>query len=336
MRKRAFIGLVLGVVISSACLWYALKDVNLSAMIETMVRVDARWVLASVGLGLMSLVVRAIRWRLLLGTIRPVEIRPLLSATFVGMMANNLLPARLGEVVRAWVLSRREQLPVATSLASIVIERLLDVVAALAILGVCLVGLPELGGGISRLLKRTGIVILMLVAVGIAGLWLVFRFREAFSRASERFSLPHERAWLSHGLRLLIRFIDGLCVFRDLRHVVMLAGLSLIIWGIAVASFHVLAEGFGLGLRPIQTALVFVIVLFGVAVPSAPGFVGTFHGFCVAGLGMVAEIEPTEAAAYATLLHGSQWIATNAVGLGFLVGDRALSWAAVVGVTRHS
>jgi len=109
----------------------------------------------------------------------------------------------------------------------------------------------------------------------------------------------------------------------------------LFIWAVAIASFHVLAEGFALGLRPLQTALVFVIVLFGVAVPSAPGFVGTFHGFCVAGLGIVAGIEPTQAAAYATLLHGSQWMAVNAIGVGCLLADPSASWGALVRFTRE-
>jgi len=94
-----------------------------------------------------------------------------------------------------------------------------------------------------------------------------------------------------------------------------------------------MAQGFHLDLTPAQTTLVFVIVLFGVAVPSAPGFVGTFHGFCVAGLSLVAGIEPTQAAAYATLLHGSQWLMTIAIGLGCLLTDRSLTWS---GLTKSS
>src|SRR5205807_73025 len=132
---------MLGVLVSTACLWYALKDVNLSVMVRGMASVGVLWVVASVVAGLSSLVVRAIRWRVLLGAIRSVETGSLVSATFIGMMANNLLPARLGEVVRAWVLARREEMPVPTVLASIMVERLLDVLAALTILGLCLAAL---------------------------------------------------------------------------------------------------------------------------------------------------------------------------------------------------
>lgn len=335
VRSRALVSLLLGGLISAICLWYALKDVDLPAMVRGMGRVGLPWVIASVVAGLVGLVVRALRWRLLLGAIRSVEIGSLVSATFVGMMANNLLPARLGEIVRAWVLARREEIPVPTVFASIMVERLLDALAALTILGLCLAALPELGGSAAGLLKRAGLVLLVTVTVGVVGLWLVLGFRERLLGACDRLAIQRGWAWLSRGVELLRRFVEGLRVFRSGAQVAMVAGLSLLIWAVAIVSFHVLAEGFALGMTPLQTALVFVIVLFGVAIPSAPGFVGTFHGFCVAGLGMVAGIEPTQAAAYATLLHGSQWVAINVVGLGYLVSDRSVTWAGMMSATRQ-
>jgi len=335
VRSRAVLSLLVGSLISTACLWYALKDVNLPAMVRGMASVGMPWVMASVVIGLLSLVVRAIRWRVLLSPIRSVETGPLVSATFVGMMANNLLPARLGEVVRAWVLARREAIPMPTVLASILVERLLDVLAALTILGICLAGLAELGGSAAGLLKRTGSVVLVTVAGGVAALFVAVGLRDRLQQAGERWSRQLDRAWVSRGLELLRRFLEGLCVFRNVAQAAVVAGLSLAVWAAAIASFHVLAKGFGLGLTLLQTALVFVIVLFGIAVPSAPGFVGTFHGFCVAALGMVAGIEPTQAAAYATLLHGSQWVAINTVGIGCLLADRSLTWAGVIRLARE-
>ncbi len=328
-------GLFVGSLISAACLWYAFTGVDLAAIVRGMTRVGSGWVAGSILVGLLSLVIRAIRWRVLLLSVRSVNTGSLVSATFVGMMANNLLPARLGEVVRAWVLARREQLPVPTVLASIMVERLLDVLAALMILGLCLAEMPDLGGSAAGLLKRAGLLVLLAVVAGIAGLWLVLRFRERLLRACDRWSVQQGRAWLSRVVELRRRFIEGLRVFKSGGQVAMVAGLSLFIWAVAIASFHVLAEGFALGLTPLQTALVFVIVLFGVAVPSAPGFVGTFHGFCIAGLGIVAGIEPTLAAAYATLLHGSQWMAVNVVGVGCVLADRSLTWGEVIGLTRQ-
>ena len=327
--------MLLGVLISAVCLWYALKDVDLPAMVNVMGRVGLPWVAASIVAGLSGLLVRAVRWRLLLGAIRSVEISSLASATFVGMMANNLLPARLGEVVRAWVLARREELSTSTVFASIMVERLLDALAALTIFGLCLAVLPELSGTSGLIVKRAGIILLIGVAVGMTLLALVLRSRERLLGACDRLAIQRGWTWLCRPLELLRRFVEGLRVFKSPGQIAMVAGLSLIIWMLAIVSFHVLAEGFSLGITPMQTALVFVIVLFGVAAPSAPGFVGTFHGFCVAGLGMVAGVEPTQAAAYATLLHGSQWLAINVVGVICLMANRSFTWAGVLSATRQ-
>lgn len=297
-------------------------------------RVEARWVAWSLIGALLSLVVRAIRWRLLLADSGQLGAWPLVSATFIGSLANNLLPARLGEVVRAWVLTQRGTRPMPTVLASIVVERLLDVVAGLALLGFGLAASPDLSNGAALLLKQTGVAVLALVAVGVLTLGLILRFREFWLRICAGWVVRINRAWASRGLDLFRRFLDGLWVLRGGAQAAVLIALSILLWGIAIFSFHVLADGFGLGLTPIQTTLVFVMVLFGIAIPSAPGFVGTFHGFCVAGLTLVAGTEPMLAAAYATLLHGSQWLAVNAVGVGCLLADRSVTWASVVRLAR--
>jgi hypothetical protein len=305
-------------------------------MVNGIGQVGMAWIAGSVACGLLSHVVRALRWGMLLVGGQTVSTASLVSATFIGVMANNLLPARLGEVVRAWVLARREQRSISTVLASILVERLLDVIVVLAVLGLCLAVTPDLGMGATSLLKQTGLVVLLLVAAGVAGLLIAVRLRARLLRVGERWGTQPRRAWASRGLELLRGCLDGLCVLRGGSQAVSVAGLSLLVWATAIASFHLLAEGFDLGLTLVQTTLVLVIVLFGIAIPSAPGFVGTFHGFCVAGLVMVAGIEPTRAATYATLLHGSHWLAMNLVGIGCLLVNRSLTWAGVTSLAKRA
>lgn len=335
MHRRVLASLSLGFSISAICLWYAFRSVDLSAMAGGISRVGVFWVLASVLAAMFSLVVRAVRWRLLLIGESRVGAWSLLSATFIGFMANGLLPARLGEVVRAWVLTRREQTPMPTALASIVVERIFDVIAALALLGVGLAIVPDLGAGAASLLKRSGLIVLTIVMVGIVGLMVVLWYRTKLLNATEQRMVENHHPWAVRGFELLHRFLEGLCVLRSGWQWALVLALSILVWITAIGSFQVLADGFGLGLTLVQTTLVFVIVLFGVAIPSAPGFVGTFHGFCVAGLSLVAGIEPTKAAAYATLLHGSQWLTTIVIGLGCFLMDRSLTWSGMTSVARH-
>jgi len=294
------------------------------------------WVLASVAGALIGLVIRAVRWRFLIAGGDAIGSWSLVSATFIGITANNLLPARLGEVVRAWVLARREQTSVPTVLASIVVERLLDVLTALVLLGLALAVSSDLGGEAASTLQQTGRAVLAAVAVGMSLLLSALYFREQLVRAGERWAAGSGRPWMMKALDGAERFVEGLAGLRGGVHPVTVAGLSFLVWMVAIASFYVLAQGFHLGLTPAQTTLVFVVVLFGVAMPSAPGFVGTFHGFCVAGLAMVAGTEPTLAVAYATLLHGSHWLAINAIGIGCLLADRSGTWSGMMRLVRET
>ena len=332
MRKQAAFGLLLGMLLSGVCLWYAFRGVSLNALAHNVGRVGAGWVAASVAGCLFSLVLRAARWRLLLHGGSGIGFWSLLSSTFIGMMANNVLPARLGEVVRAWVLARRERAPAVTVLASIAVERLFDIVALVGILGLALVVSPPLAGGNTSAFHRAGVAGFLLSTVGAVALLITVRYQSLILRTTERWKEQLRHAWALQGINIFRRFLDGLWVLRGRMQTAVTVVLSFGIWAFGIVSLYVLAQGFGLALTLVQVTLVFVIVLFGIAIPSAPGFVGTFHGFCVAGLAMVAGTEPTLAAAYATLLHGSQWLAINVVGLACLLADRSVSWASLIQV----
>lgn len=318
--------LLVGGVTSFVGLWYTFHGLDLAGLVAGMGRVSTMGLAASVGVGLFSLLIRAVRWRILLVGGKTIGTGSLVSATFIGMLANNVLPARIGEVVRAWVLARREHAPVPTVLASIVVERLLDMLAALAILALCLTLAPGVGGGALGELKRIGFLVLLVVFGCMAVLAAMVHWRGNLVASLERRTQEATYKWTQRALELFYRFLDGLCAIRGAAHMGAVAVLSLLVWAMGIFSFYVLAEDFGMDLNWIQTSLVFVIVLFGIAIPSAPGFIGTFHGFCVAGLSMVAGIDQTAAAAYATVLHGSQWLMINLIGLGFFWADRTLSW----------
>ncbi|TKS60320.1 MAG: membrane protein [Nitrospira sp.] len=326
VTRRALLSVLPGIVLSTVCLWYAFTGVDLAGMVREIGRVGPLWVMASVAVGLLSLVIRAVRWRTLLVGGKDIGTGSLVSATFIGMLANNVLPARIGEVVRAWVLARREHAPFPTVLASIVVERLLDMLAALAILALCLTLASGLEDGPLGELKRMGFLVLLVVLGCMAALAAMVRRRANLVALVERWIQKARCQWTQRALELIHRFLDGLCAIREAAHIGAVTVLSLLVWAVGICSFYVLAEGFGMSLNWIQTSLLFVIVLFGIAIPSAPGFIGTFHGFCVAGLSMVAGIDQTTAAAYATVLHGSQWLTINLFGLGFFWADRTLSW----------
>ena len=321
------VSLLVGLSMSVFCLWLAFKDVDFTALSRSLSQVGWAWVAGSVLLGYLGLAVRSFRWSYLLPISQGVRFSSLLSATFIGMMANNILPARVGEVVRAWVLRHRDGIPVPEALGSIVLERLLDVLAALVILGGCLALSPDLGDQASRLLKRAGSLLLAVALVAVAALVFAGRRRDTVVEWMRPWAIRMAPALAQRAMNGLSRFLRGLDGLRGGRQIATLGVLSLLIWAMAIASFQLIAEGLNLQLSVIQMSLVFIIVLFGVAIPSAPGFVGTFHGFCVAGLTLVVGMDATPAATFATLAHGSGWLAITLAGFAFLFLDGTLTWS---------
>jgi hypothetical protein len=334
VNSRQLFSLVIGIGVSAICLWAAFRQVDLPKMAAGIQDVDLWWIFASVLAAFSSLVLRAFRWKVLLSEVKAIRFHSLVSAIFIGMMANNLLPARLGEVVRAWVIARRESSPVATVLATIVVERVVDVVALLFFLGLGLLVVSGLSAETMGMLRNAGVVMMLMLSVAGVGLLTVVRYRVRLFSRLEQWQGATRRRWILQGVDVAHRFVEGLVILRGVKVIAMLSGLSILIWGMAVVSFYILANGFPFSLSYGQSILVFVIVLFGIAIPSAPGFVGTFHGFCVAGLALVAEVDPTSAAAYATLLHGSHWLAITVLGMVYLMADRSMAWSDLAMVNK--
>lgn len=318
--------MLVGIPISAFFLWVAFKDVDPASVGTAIGNVGGAWIIGSLLFDLLSLAIRAFRWRILLLSIKPLEMPVLLSNIFIGLMLNNVFPARLGEVGRAWLLARREQLSGAGIFGTIVAERLLDILAILVVLGAALGAASGLSSQTAGLIRQSGMVVLIVAFLGTAGLLLLLPRRNAFQSWLGGHLCTSSHPWI----RLMgtggTRFIQGLYCVPSVGSLLTVLALSVLGWIATIACYFAMAMGFGLDLSFSQAALVLVIVMLGIAIPSAPGFIGTFHGFCVAALALVAGTDPALAAAYATLLHGMQWILNTLVGSACLLGDRSVSW----------
>ena len=139
--KRAF-QLLLGVGVSVLCVWLSMKDVHLSEVFAALRGANGFGFVMVMAVTLLGFWLRAVRWRWFIDAGRPLGIPSLFSATMIGFMANNVLPFRLGEFVRPWALARRERLSKTTLLATIVVERAVDMLTLLGIFGVTMVVHP--------------------------------------------------------------------------------------------------------------------------------------------------------------------------------------------------
>lgn len=319
---------VLGIAISALFLYLVFRDVDFAEVWHEIQRAHIGWLLAAGAAATATIYLRAVRWKPLLEPINPnTTFHSRNAATFIGFMANNLLPARVGEFARAYSLSRLERVSISGSFGSLVVERLFDGVTVVLILFVSLTlpGFPETTGtgvdvtGIARAMllvvaALTGLALLMVI-YPIGSVRLVERtigrvLPEAFRRP------------LVDAMRA---FVSGLEALRSPRLLLRAAVGSILVWGVSVLTFLFGFYAFDIDV-PLAAALFLqATIALAVAIPSAPGFFGLFEGAARVGLVNLFGVELSKAIGYAVGVHIIGFIPVTAVGLYYL-WRLGLSW----------
>jgi len=298
-----------GVAISVAALWWALADVNWHEVRTHVSEAAIVPLVAAVVVATSTFVLRLVRWRLLLrredGSALPVQ--PLWHAVAIGFMANNILPFRMGEVMRCLTVTRLAPVRFTASLSSVAVERVFDglTVVALLVFSLFAAGLPagvEVGGvPVTHTATIGGLV---MGAALLAALAVV-----AFPAFAERVivrMIPSERL-----AQKLVRIVEGLrhglSVLKSPGRVVAVVGWSLVLWLVNALSFYLAFLAFGIEANFAAALLLQGVLVFGIAVPTTPGYVGVFEGAIKAVL-LVFGVGADHAVAYALTYHVTTFI----------------------------
>lgn len=326
-------GKILGIVITLVCLVLAFYKVDLDSLVSALARADYRLVLPAVLLWFIGYVMRTVRWRMILAGAASGSLLELFGVLMVGFATNNLLPARLGEIARAYLLRRRTGLRKTFVLASIFLERLFDGLALVAVI-VVLSKLVELPGW-GREVELAAAILFVGVAVCIAVLLYRTDLAERIVGLATR-PLPGKFARFATGA--FGAFVHGLSSMRSLSVVLETTALSIVIWAIEWAAYVCIVSAFDLGLTGVQLAaacaFLLVVVNLGIMLPAAPGYVGTFQVFAIAALG-VWGVPREPALAVAIVAHLTQYVLVTAIGLAFF-GREHISLRTVAAASRES
>ncbi len=310
--------LLLGVGVSALCVWLSMKDVHFTEVLAALRGANP------VGFVLVMLVtlggfwLRAVRWRYFIADGHRIGLRSLFSATMIGFMANNVLPFRLGEFVRPWALARREHLSKTTLLATVVVERAIDMLTLLGIFGVSLIVHPIASNSDAGRLVQWG-------ARGLIGLCLVLT---AFVVAAERNRALAQSLvrWVTSPLpgeararvaNMLERFLEGLGLFRDVGRLVRVFALSFVMFLCFALALGVSLWSLGILLPWYAGLVMLVITAIGIMVPAAPGYIGTLNIACTAGLALFG-VGKVQSVPFSWFYFFSQWLPITAVGLVYL------------------
>jgi glycosyltransferase 2 family protein len=321
MRKRW--QLWLGLAVSAVFLYLALRGLNLGEMWTHIKTAEYWWLVPGVAVYFVGVWARTWRWHYMLRAIKPVPLGRLFPVVCIGYMGNNIYPFRIGELLRAYVLRRKEEVSISASLATIIVERIFDGVIMLLFVFMGL-ALP-LGGTVPEDLRRFVILISLLFFGALAVFFVVAasprRSRAVYNWVIDRL-VPARFREPVHGFA--DRFMEGLYFLRSGRDVAMIFVTSLVVWLAETCKYWFVMHAFNFSVSFFVLMLMNGVVNLFTTLPSAPGYIGTFDDPGIRVLrvfGVNAEV----AAAYTLVLHAALWFPITILGAYYMWRER-LSW----------
>jgi glycosyltransferase 2 family protein len=268
----------LGYALSAASLIWVFHGFNLRQTLANLASLDWRYVSVAVIVDLTVYLSHGWRWNILL---RPVARLPFwrsVQAIYIGLYANEILPLRTGEVIRAYLLAHWNEIPISLALSSVAIERIIDGVWLVIALLITtqLVALP------AYLVDGTRV-----MGIGLAALLGVLIFISVHKQKAH--AVASERRWT----RWLRHVIEGIHAMGNWRTMLATAGASLVYLALQIVPWWALMEGYGLDLSIWAAAVVYIVVRLGTVIPNAPGNAGVTQLFCALGLELFHVPQPT-------------------------------------------
>ena len=319
MKARLDLKFWLGTGVSLFFMVLLLRKTDFNQLLAALRAVDYRYILVAVAVTFLSYFFRAVRWHYLLIHEKSIPLSSLYPATIIGYMANNLLPARLGEFVRAYVLAQREGLKTPSVFASLVIDRLFDGFTVMLILLYTLftLHLPQ-GMADAETMLKTGGVVTFLVYVAVVVFLLFLKHQTIRTLSLIGFLLrPFPRSLSDRIIPLLGSFIGGIRLSSRGGHIAAVLISSLAVWSLCILPIDLVLRGFGISLPISASMFILVLLVFAVMVPASPGFIGTYHYACFKGLSAFGIAESTSVS-IALVIHGIGFFPVIIAGFYYL------------------
>ncbi|MBF6611627.1 MAG: flippase-like domain-containing protein [Chloroflexi bacterium] len=336
---------IIGIAVSLVFLAWALSKEDLGAVWQGILAAHYWALIPALALYFVGVWVRAVRWRILLKPIAPkVSLGKTFEVVVIGYMANDVLPARIGELVRAYVLSMREDVRKTATLATILVERIFDGLIMIGFAAVVVLIVTTMQSGalqtgpehqLGTLLSERGGLLGVLAALLILALLVFVTIASSRSRAERAIGFTlrfvpgrlHERVE-----KLAGSFIDGLGSLRSASGLASVFGLSVVAWLFEAGMYYVLGtwgfdlRGFSGGPLPFYAyVLATAIANLSTLIPQAPGFIGVFDAIAKVVLVGAFGVASQPATSYVLVLHAALLIPISILGFVYLARE-SLSW----------
>lgn len=318
---RQWGAVLFGLAVSLAFLYVGLRGLKLADVWDDMRGVHVGWLGVGAAIYFFAVWGRTWRWHYLLRSIKPVSLGHLFPIVVIGYMGNNVYPFRAGEVIRAYVLKRDEQVSMSASLATIVVERIFD---GLVMLIFVFVALP-----FADFKERWLRDVVFFSTLLFWGAFLVFlimalrpdQMRRLYTAVFDRL-LPARLSEKAKGLAE--HFMQGLDNLRRPRDLLMTLVSSVFIWLTETTKYWFVMHAFNFEVSFFVLMVMTAVVNLATTLPSSPGYVGTFDTPGIKTL-TAYGVKETVAASYTLVLHAALWLPITLLGFFFLY-RKGLGW----------
>jgi hypothetical protein len=291
------IKLIAGLLLSGFLVYLSVRGIDFQSVVRGLTTIRYGYALLFLAVAFLMQVLRSVRWGMILRPLEKIDQFTLFSVSNVGFLAIIAIPARIGELARPYLISKKSRIPMTCAVGTIFVERIFDS------LGVLLIAvLTPVFTSVPPWLTRASLIFFW-ITIGFltVTLFLVIK-RDALLKALNSFlcRLSEKKALLVE--RLFHQFSDGLKIITDFKLLVQVSFLTVMIWLVDVAAIYILFIAFGFNLPPAAAVVLMIVLIIGIAIPTAPGFVGNWHFFCILGLGIFGVPRP-EALSFAIIYH---------------------------------
>jgi uncharacterized protein (TIRG00374 family) len=324
---QRYLRLLVGLIVAVLTLYFlakAVEGLRLQDVGARFAQANYWWILPGVGFYFLAVAARTWRWHYLLRPLKRIPLGELFPMVVIGYMGNNIYPARAGEVLRSYVLRRRDGVPISASLATVFVERIFDGVVMLMFVfaGLPLVPVPDW--------LRQVVVLGSLGFFGALAVFLVLAARPAAAaRLAGWFTTRLVPARLHDQVATLVeRFLHGLASLRRPQDVLMVFVTTVVIWLTETVKYYFVMFAFGFEVSFFALMLMNGVVNLATTIPTIlPGYVGTFD---VPGIEVLKQfgVAPDTAVAYTVVLHAALWLPVTLLGLWYMARE-GLSWRRV-------
>jgi len=290
-------------------------------MSQALAQADYRWLVPAFAVYIFGYLVRAVSWKYLLESVKPLPWLRLLPPLILGFMVNNVLPARVGEFVRAYVVGKQEGVSKSSVYATVIMQRLFDglVMVLFAVIILSLHSIPKTASNaefvdvMNAVINVTAAIFILLFLV----LFAVITWKERFAGILGKFARFLPQRLRPAAEKVMHSFIEGLTVLRSRRDSLLVFFLTFLAWTCEAAAYYFVMQAFRLDLPVYTAGMLMAVVNLGIMIPSSPGYIGPFEFFGVGTL-LLFGISKSASLPCILVIHSMVWLPITLWGFYYM------------------